>query len=52
MTSLTIISQGEIDVLEIIQSNTVNDDKADTVHNVFMTLTFLAIITINVPIIR
>ena len=51
MSSLTI-RHVDIDVLEIIQSIAVNDDKADTVTQVFMALTFLAIIIINVPIIR
>ena len=51
MKGLTIRHVG-IDVLEIIQSVEVNEDKADTVTQVFMALTFLAIITINVPIIR
>ena len=51
MNRLTIHHVGT-DVLEIIHSIGVNDDRADTVTQVFMALTFLAIITINVPIIR
>ena len=51
MNSLAIY-HGETDVLQIIQSITVNDDRTTTVTTVFMTLTFLAIIAINVPIIR
>ena len=51
MNSLTI-RHVDIDVLEIIQSIAVNDDQADTATHVFMALTFLAIIAINVPIIR
>ena len=41
-----------VEEVEVINSVLVNNNEADVAVEVFMALTFIAIITINVPIIR
>ena len=51
-TVVEVAINNTVEVVEVINSVLVNNNEADVAVEVFMALTFIAIITINVPIIR
>ena len=51
-TVVEVAINNTVEEVEVINSVLVNNNEADVAVEVFMALTFIAIITINVPIIR
>ena len=51
-TVVEVAINNKVEEVEVINSVLVNNNEADVAVEVFMALTFIAITTINVPIIR